>query len=127
MANIESEFGEISATLMDYFDGIFEGDTEKLDHVFHSDGRLSCATDGTLVSVDKEDYLKIVASRKSPRDSGAKRYDRIISIDMAGPGAAIAKVECAIPPKYFTDLLTLIKLEGRWRIINKTYHYIEHS
>ena len=71
--------------------------------------------------------MKIVASRKSPRDSGAKRYDRIISIDMAGPGAAIAKVECAIPPKYFTDLLTLIKLEGRWRIINKTYHYIEHS
>ena len=127
MPKTASEFSEIVTALTDYFDGIFEGDTEKLDRIFHPEGRLNCVTDRTFFAVDKTDYLNIVADRTSPKSSGAKRYDKIISIDMAGPSSAIAKVECAIPPKYFTDLLTLIKLDGQWRIINKTYHYITHS
>ena len=33
------------------------------------------------------------------------------------------KAECAIPPKAFIDLLTLVKLEGEWRIVSKVFHY----
>lgn len=36
---------------------------------------------------------------------------------------ALARVECAIGPKFFTDLLTFIKLDGRWQIIAKVFHY----
>ena len=111
-------FAEIATTLDDYFDGIFEGSTEKLDRVFHPDGRLSCVTDGTLSAVDKDGYLDIVRNRAAPINSGAARYDKIVSIDMAGPGAAVAKVECAVPPRFFTDILTMIKVDGQWRIIN---------
>lgn len=32
-------------------------------------------------------------------------------------------VECAILPKHFTDLLTLIHVDGRWQIIAKVFHY----
>ena len=127
MPNATSEFSEITIALTDYFDGIFEGNIEKLDRIFHPDGRLNCVTDGTLFAVNKRDYLDIVSARASPMSSGAGRYDKIISIDMAGPGSAVAKVECAIPPRYFTDLLTMVKLDGQWQIINKTYHYVTHG
>ena len=120
-------FIEITAILTDYFDGIYEGNTEKLDRVFHPEGQLSCVTDGYLNLVNKTKYLEIVANREPPESKGSHRYDKIISINMAGPETALAKVECAIPPRYFTDLLTLIKLDGKWMIINKTYHYVEHG
>ena len=120
-------FIEITAILSDYFDGIYEGNTEKLDRVFHPAGQLSCVTDGSLNLTNKTKYREIVANREPPESKGPHRYDKIISIDMAGPETALAKVECAIPPRYFTDLLTFIKLDERWMIINKTYHYVEHG
>lgn len=36
---------------------------------------------------------------------------------------AFAKVECSIPPKFFTDFLVLLKLDGRWQIVSKVFHY----
>ncbi|MDD9877826.1 MAG: nuclear transport factor 2 family protein [Magnetovibrio sp.] len=121
------EFAEIATALVDYFDGIYEGDSSKLDRIFHADGRLNSVTDGDMVAMTKAEYLDLVGGRASPASTGANRHDRIVAIDIAGPGAATAKVECAVPPKYFTDLLTLIKVDGEWRIINKTFHYMVHE
>jgi hypothetical protein len=28
-----------------------------------------------------------------------------------------------IRPKHFTDLLTLVHVDGRWQIISKVFHY----
>lgn len=127
MPKSDPEFAEIAAALMDYFDGIYESDTTKLDRIFHTEGQLTSVTEGDLVYMSKQDYLGLVAGRASPASQGMNRYDKIVSIDIAGPGAATAKVECAVPPKYFTDLLTMIKVDGKWQIINKTFHYMLHE
>ena len=37
------------------------------------------------------------------------------------PETAFAKVECAIPPRYFTDYLTLLKFKDGWRVVSKTF------
>jgi Putative lumazine-binding len=36
---------------------------------------------------------------------------------------AVARVECAIGAKRFTDILSLIRLDGRWQIISKVFHF----
>ena len=36
---------------------------------------------------------------------------------------ALARVECSIGPKHFTDLLTLVHVGGRWQIIAKVFHF----
>jgi hypothetical protein len=36
---------------------------------------------------------------------------------------ALARVECAIGAKRFTDLLNFIRLDGRWRLIAKVFHF----
>jgi hypothetical protein len=43
----------------------------------------------------------------------------------AGPVTAFVHAKCAIGPKYFTDFLTLIRIDGRWQIIAKVFHYDE--
>ena len=49
--------------------------------------------------------------------------DRVLSIELVGPVTALAKLQCSIEPKHFTDLLTLIHVDGRWQVISKVFHY----
>ena len=46
-----------------------------------------------------------------------------MSIQQVGPVTAVARVECAIGPQRFDDVLTLVLLDGRWQIIAKVFHY----
>lgn len=70
-----------------------------------------------------DEYFPIVDQRPSPASRKEGRTDRILSIEFAGPVTALARVECSIRPKHFTDLLTLIRVDGRWQIIAKVFHY----
>jgi hypothetical protein len=36
---------------------------------------------------------------------------------------ALARVECSIAEKFFTDLLTFVFVDGRWQIIAKVFHF----
>jgi hypothetical protein len=70
------------------------------------------------------EWFKMVESRPSAKSKGSARADRIVSIDFSGPATAFAKVECQLPPRYFTDYLTLLKVDGRWQIIAKAFHTV---
>lgn len=118
-----NDFAEVSAVLADYFDGLHYSDPARLRRVFHPEARYFCASEGTLLHLDMAQYFPIVEGRASPASQGHARTDRILSIEFAGPVTALAKVQCSIPPKQFIDLLGLVKLDGRWVIISKVFHY----
>ena len=116
-------FDEVSAVLADYFDGLHHGDSRLLRRVFHPRAIYACATEGTLLRLDMDEYFRIVDQRPSPASRGQARADRILSIEFVGPVTAVARVECQILPKRFGDVLTFVRLEGRWQIIAKVFHY----
>lgn len=117
------DYDAVVATLADYFDGLYHSDTVRLRRAMHPQAHYICATDGSLLKLDMEAYWALVDRRASPASQGAAREDKIVSLEFAGPVTAFARVECAIPPKRFIDLLTLIQLDGRWQIISKVFHY----
>ncbi|CAH0255175.1 nuclear transport factor 2 family protein [Roseomonas sp. CECT 9278] len=106
-----------------YFDGLYHSDTRRLARVFHSDARYVCASEAPVVNLGMAEYFPIVDARPSPASRGEARRDRIVSIALAGPHTAIARVECAIGAKAFTDLLSFIRADGEWRIIAKVFHF----
>lgn len=115
--NSKTEIEQIAATLMDYIEGTSNGEPDRLKRAFHPDFNL--------YSVAKEDSLRIwlgkdyVSNVKEGRKSN--RIGRIISIDFEN-NAAIAKVEILIPNrKIFTDYFLLLKYEGSWKIIHKSF------
>ena len=116
-------FDQIVGVLQDYFDGLYHSDTRRLRRVFHPTAIYACASGGPLLVLRMDEYLPIVDKRPSPASRGERRQDRILSIEFAGPVTALARVECAIEPKHFTDLLTLVHVDGRWQIIAKVFHY----
>jgi hypothetical protein len=73
------------------------------------------------------EYFPIVDARPSPSSKGEVRTDEIVSIEFAGPDAALAKLRCSIRPSYFVDLLTLIHVDGRWRVIAKVFQWEEQA
>lgn len=120
---MEDQATAVRRVLDDYFDGLYEGDTEKLSRIYHERGRLFCATDPDLVELDLPGYLELVKNRPSPASRGDERFDRILEVSVPSPTTAHARVECAYLPKRFTDDLTLVTVDGRWKIIAKVWHY----
>jgi len=125
---MDARHAEVVAVLQRYFDGLHHSDTERLASVFHPQATYATATEaaatgGEPLVLTMAEYFPIVDRRPSPASRGEARRDRILSVGFAGPVTAFARVECAIGPKFFTDLLTLFQVDGRWQIIAKVFHY----
>ena len=113
----------IEAVLQTYFDGLYEGDAAELGAAFHETADLrSVAADGSLAVLPRAQWLEGVKTRASAKSQGLERKDWVVTIDRSGPGTAFAKVHCQIPPRYFTDYLSLAKVGGAWKVVAKTFH-----
>lgn len=120
---MDDDFRAIAAVMGDYFDGLYYSDTDRLARVFHPLAQYICATDGSLLHRTMGEYFPVVAARPSPASRGEARQDRILSIEFVGPVTARAVLNCAIGDRFFTDWLTLVRLDGRWQVISKVFHY----
>jgi hypothetical protein len=116
------DVAELETLVQGYFDGLHDGDVEKLGKIFHEESHLFSVTDGKLNDLSRTQWFALIKSRPSARTQGLPRHDWIVSIDHSGPTTAFAKVHCAIPPRFFIDYLTLVKLGSGWRVISKTFH-----
>jgi hypothetical protein len=120
---MEKPTAAVRRVLDDYFDGLYDGDTEKLSRIYHERVRLYCATDPELVELDLPAYLELVKNRPSSASRGDERFDRVLEVSVPSPTTAHARVECAYLPKRFTDDLTFVMADGGWKIIAKVWHY----
>ncbi len=116
-------FAEVEALLAAYFEGLYQGDTGILSQVFHPDALYACATGGSLLSLRMDAYFQLVEGRPSPASRQDPRTDRIVAIEFVGPVTALARVQCSILPRHFTDLLSLLRVEGRWQVMAKVFDF----
>jgi hypothetical protein len=80
---------------------------------------LFWAAADTLARRSGEAYAAGFSGR--PADDEAQRRRRIVSIDRTGT-AAMAKIELDYPTVRFTDYMSLLKVNGEWKIVNKIFH-----
>ena len=111
----------IEQAIQTYFDGLHEGDADKLASVFHPTAALTYEQGGELVVLPLAKWLQSVRERPSPKSKGLARDDAILLLDQSGPASAFVKVKCQIPPLYFTDYLSLLKIGGKWVVAQKVF------
>ena len=87
--------------------------------VFHPEAKLFAVREGKFWQLTSEEYIS--RSPGKPADDEAQRRRSIESVDVAG-NAAVAKVVLDYPHVKFTDYMSLLKIDGEWRIVNKTFH-----
>ncbi|MFM9951905.1 MAG: nuclear transport factor 2 family protein, partial [Saprospiraceae bacterium] len=88
---------------------------------FHPDFNLYTVTQDTLWIRSGEKYIANVKAGEK-----TSRIGRIISIDYE-KDAAMAKAEIVIPGwRIFTDYFLLLKYQGSWKIVQKSYTWREY-
>lgn len=122
-ADTPAALDEVRDLIGRYFDGLYRSDSDLLARVFHPAAVYATATEEPFVRLSMAEYLPIVANRESPESRDEARTDAIESIEFAGPMTALARVQCSIGPKQFTDLLSLVRVGDRWQIIAKVFHF----
>ena len=113
----------VEAVVHGYFDGLYEGDADRLGAMFHPSADLRCVEKGELKVLTVPDWLALVRKRPSAKVEGKLRDDFIVTIDRSDASTAFIKVRCQLPPRYFTDYLGAMKLSDGWQIVSKSYRY----
>lgn len=104
-----------------YLDGLYDGHVDHLRQAFHPTANLTFADGGAISITSRDAWCEAVANRPSPRAQNLSRHDEIVMIDQSSPVTAFVKLNCAIPPRFFTDYLNLLKIDGRWQIVQKIF------
>ncbi len=117
-----SDLQAISATVQDYFEGMYYRDTGRLRKAFHPTACLFGHLQGAFVRVPLDQWLDMVESRPVPADSGEAFDMRIVSTDVTSQVATV-KVADLYRGLRFTDYLSLARVDGHWVIVNKTFHH----
>lgn len=119
--NSQSEIKQITTTLMDYIEGTANGEPDRLRRAFHPDFNLYAVTNDSLRVRSGEKYISLFKPGKK-----SNRIGRIVSIDFE-QDVATAKAEIIVPDwRIFTDYFLLVKYEGSWKIVHKSYTSIPY-
>ena len=118
-----SDEQEIRRVITDYyFEGGRAGDSSRVRQAFDiSRAHMFYVQGDTLVDVPIPEYVRRAG------ENGARRgfrpdtnLRRIVMVDIAGK-AAVAKLEIHTPSVLLVDYMTLLKVRGRWQVMNKIF------
>jgi Putative lumazine-binding len=115
------DLAAIRAATQAYLDGLYGGDADKIAKVFLPSSSLTQVFENELKITPCDVWLGAVRNRPSPQAQGMVRDDHILSIDLVSSTLALVKVKCQMPPRYFTDLLSFVKIDGQWRVAQKVF------
>lgn len=116
------DYADAVATVTKYVEGLRVGNVAALAEAFHKDAVMYGFTNGELLGGPIKNLYDFVETNGTAPDIKTR-----IDVLAITPTTAVVRVDMekdAIGADY-TDFHTLIKLDGAWRIIAKTYHMYE--
>ena len=116
---MDTDSGALVALAKVYFDAAYEMDADKFASVFHHSCSVTkLGEDGDVSVTPLEQWLAVVRNSKAPKQLGLERHDEILSIDLVRE-LALLKLKLQIPPRHMTDMLSCLKVNGTWKIVQK--------
>lgn len=112
------EEAAVRAALQHYLLGHATGDGSHFEMVFHPESKLFWMREGALATRTSAEY--IAGASGEPAEDEAERRREITMVDVTGD-AAVAKIVLDYPGRVFTDYMSLLKIDGEWKIVNKTF------
>ena len=114
-----SDEAAVRAALDHYLQGHATGDGAHHAAAMHPDGRMLFVREGALQTRTFPEY--IAGASGKPAADEAQRRRRIVSVDITG-SAAMGKIELDYPQATLTDYMSLLKVDGQWKIVGKVFH-----
>ena len=105
--------------LENYIKGHATGDGEYIRKAFHTEGNLIFVRDGNFTTRSFNDYIAGFTGKPAADEASRKRSIELI--DVTG-NAATAKIVLDYPSARFVDYMSLLKINGEWKIVNKIFY-----
>ena len=116
---LTEDLAGVNAALQHYLNGHATGDPEEFRKAFHPDARMTFVRDGKLVITPISEYIARAPGK--PAADEALRKRRITNVEVTGT-AATGRIELDYPSALLVDYMTLLKDNGRWVIIAKSFN-----
>jgi len=108
----------VREAIQGYFDAGDEINGDKMREVFYDIAHLyACGEDGELLAWDMDTFIGIMETNLP----GYPPCNEIISIDFTSEDTAVARVKVRVMDTLYTDILSFIRLDGKWKVIAKVF------
>lgn len=119
MKTLQTDSAAIAYALEEnYFTGIYEGDVNKLNRIFHPGTLLFGDVKGQPYAKTLDVYLDGVKNRQSPKDSGKPFKGTVLNIKVVN-SIAIAEVTVQMYDFNYHEFLSFHRIGDQWFIVNK--------
>ena len=118
----ETEKAAVRVPLENYIKAHATGDPEYARKAFHTAGHMIWIREGKYSMESFDSFIKRAFTGKPAADEEQRKNGRKIeAIDVNG-NAAVAKIILDYPTVKFVDYMTLLKINGEWKIVNKSFY-----
>lgn len=111
-----SDYKLIEQTVSYYLEGGTNNDFETLKKAFHPDATMKFVSNDGYKEVNAIEFFKKVTKPGPKQD----RETSIAYINVSG-NTASAKLEINYATSSITDYMNLLKIDGKWWVVNKIY------
>ena len=112
----QTDIAAITDVVQLYFEGTHFSDGDKMEQAFAP----GCQIIGKTMRAERDDWIAQIRERESPASKGAPFDYKIDSIQVDGD-IAVARLNVPINGMQFTDVMTLLRLDGGWRAVAKAF------
>lgn len=117
----DAELAAVKIPLQNYIDGQMTDEGDYFRRAFYKDARIIgySASSKRFVNLSVEQFAGNYAG-KNPKDPRTHR--RIFEILEITGTAAVARVSSDLPKSKYSDYMSLQKIDGEWKIVNKSFY-----
>ncbi len=112
------EHDAIAETLQHYIDGTRSGNGDDMKPAFHKDATIFGYAGADLFGGPIQQLFDWI----DENGPAAELQVRVASIDLAGTVAIVRLELTNLNGARYTDMFTLLKVDGEWKIICKVFH-----
>jgi hypothetical protein len=123
MTHRVSDIEQVSATLEKYIQGSLNADVALLKTIFHPQAGMFGYLGPNLLAGSPEPFFAHLAGGPSLAQAGKPYRAKIASIEVTGNTASAKLVEDGFSDLDFVDYFHLLKVDGKWLIVAKTFHH----
>ena len=117
-----NDIEQIEKVIQLYVDSMDESSPDKVKQAFHVNAKVVGYLHGDFMEMSVDDFAGFVKSQHpSPKEKGENVVFEILSCQIEGETAS-AKVRDKYLGITFLDTLSLIKIDGEWKLYNKLFH-----
>jgi hypothetical protein len=109
----------VQAPLRSYIQAHETGNGAHIRAAFTADARITGHLGGKLINWGVDEYAARFSGQAAADEAQRRRSFEVL--DLVGD-AAVAKVVLDYPTVSFADHMSLLKINGQWKIVSKSFH-----